>query len=65
MNNKVASLLKRMHTLRDAVTKRQPGQQVEFVTYWGDEEIPDDGTPVFVTDWGGGPLSEDDEDEAE
>jgi hypothetical protein len=65
MSNKVASLLKRVRSLRAAATKHQLEQQVEFVTYWGDEDIPDDGSPVFVTDWGGGALSEEDEDEAE
>lgn len=38
---------------------------IEFVCYWGDEEIPDDGGPVFVTEWAGGMLDEDGEEDAD
>ncbi len=43
------------------IEKEQEPREITFETYWGDEVIPDDGSPVFVTEWGGGPMDEDKE----
>ncbi len=36
----------------DNLEKRLPQPDIEFKCYWGDEEIPDDGSEVIVLDFG-------------
>lgn len=41
-----------LHRRLDNLEKRLPQPDVEFQCYFADEEIPDDGQPVIVLDFG-------------
>lgn len=65
----ISSIEQRLKRVENQVERLQEQELVEFITCWGDEPIEEDGCIVYVTEWGGGRLEDEeiipDEDEEE
>lgn len=63
MSSSIGSLYKRLERVREQHEQRQP-KRVRITCYWGDETPPETppGTIVIKTQWGAGPLDDENED---